>query len=345
VQERSSPRCARVAIGALAIPATALACLVAARAGAADPPAVVLEWQGPEDCQASPRVASEVRRLVGAERARARLGARVKIERRGRRWHVVLATEPAGHGTTRELDAESCGAAADAVAVILALTLDPSRALGGEEDAAPPPVDAARAPDAPAPPSSDAGGAPDAVTESPPAADAGEVAPFPIFLFANGASDTGSLPRAGLGFGGGVGALASHFELEATLAYFPTVKTELEATPARGGSFTMLVADLRGCVLAEASVFSFGPCAGGELTRMHAEAFGVTTPIAASAVWGSVVAGALVRARISRLLSPRLSAGATFPFARPTFEVEGLGAVHRPAAIALQIAGGMEVHF
>jgi hypothetical protein len=78
---------------------------------------------------------------------------------------------------------------------------------------------------------------------------------------------------------------------------------------------------------------------------MQAEGFGVTTPITASAAWGSFLADALVRARISRYISPRFSVGVAVPLSRPTFEVEGLGVVHQPAAVALRIAAGMEVHF
>ena len=348
--ERSNRSFARIAAVAIAIPATAVACLFAARAGAADPPPLTLDWQGPDDCQAAPRVSSEVRRLVGGERPGESLVARVKVARKGKRWHLSLATEHGGRATSRELDAESCGAAADAVAMILALTLDPSRAVGSDEDAGPPPVDAASEPDVAAPVSlvsfaRDAGSF-DAATEPPPAEDrAREASPFPLFPFALAASDTGSLPHTAFAFGGGLGFGERHFQIEALVAYWPSTSTSVDGSPSEGGAFTMFVADLRGCALAEAGIFSFGPCAGGGLTRMRAEGSGVTTRIPAVTTWGSVVADALIRARVSRFLSPRLSVGGVVPLSRPTFSVVGLGTVHQPAAIALQIAAGMELHF
>jgi hypothetical protein len=327
----------------------ALACLVASRAVAADPPPLSLDWQGPEDCQAGPRVSSEVRRLLGGERAGESLVARVKVARRGRRWHLSLWTEHGGRARSRELDAESCGAGADAVAMILALTIDPSRALGSEEDAGPPPVDAASEPDAvplaPAPPFAADAALPDAASEPSPEDDrASEETPFPLFAFALAASDTGSLPHTAFAFGGGLGYGERHFQIEALVAYWPSTSTNVGSS-AEGGSFTMFVADLRGCALAEAGVFSFGPCAGGGLTRMRAEGSGVTTQIPTVTTWGSIVADALIRARVSRFLSPRLTIGGAVPLSRPIFSVVGLGTVHQPAAIALQIAAGMELHF
>jgi hypothetical protein len=33
------------------------------------------------------------------------------------------------------------------------------------------------------------------------------------------------------------------------------------------------------------------------------------------------------------------------PFSRSPFEIEGLGVVHKPAAVALELAVGVEAHF
>jgi hypothetical protein len=372
VQKRGPTQRARIAAILVALPAALLGCFVAARADASDPapsglpaspapPAPVsLDWRGPEDCQAAPRVLAEVRRLLEGERAVTSLVARVKVGRTGRRWHLVLTTERHGHAAVRQIDAESCGAAADATAVILALTINPSRALADDDEdasagaAAAPSADAAAKPlesALPLPPgAATSDGLIPETPDAPPAAeeDAGAPVDFPLFLIATLASDTGTLPRTGFGFRGGLGVGAGLFRMEAQMAYWPTVSTQIAGpagAPASGGSFTMLVADLRACVLGDVGPFSLGPCAGGGITSMQAEGFGVTTPIAGGANWGSLAADALVRVRISRYFSPRLDVGAAIPLARPAFDVQGLGPVHRPAAIALQIGVGMELHF
>jgi hypothetical protein len=338
-------RAARAARLVLAVPVLLGACGLASRARAVAPAPLVLDWQGPDDCQEAPRVTTEVQRLLGGESSASKLAARASVERTGRRWHLLLRMERAGHATVRELDAESCGAAADAAALILALTIDPSRALGDEGVA-----DGGREPPTRPPPESGGGEGDAGVLVLPeggtlsPSADSGGGG-LGGFLIAVAATDTGTLPRTAFGVGGGLGFALAPFRVEATLAYWPAVSAEVATTPSRGGSFSMLVTELHGCALAEVSFLSFGGCGGLGFTSMKAEAFGVTTPISAGATWSSFVADALVVGRLSRLFSLRVNAGLTVPFARPTFEIAGLGLVHQPAAVALGLGGGVEAHF
>jgi hypothetical protein len=338
------------AFATVAVPILAGGFCLAARALAiapAKPPPVVLEWHGPDDCQQAPRLLSEVERIVAGAHGASSLVARVTVDRVGRRWHLVLAMDHAGRTTVRELDAETCSTATDAAAVILALTID---TLGHDEadagtsgqpapDAGPTDVDAGSL----LPPYADA--AP-TTSEEPPPDDAGDrSSSLPLILLAEVASDTGTLPRTGFGFAGGLGFVAKPLRVEATLGYWPGVSTDLASAPSRGGSFAMFVTELRGCALAEASFLSLGGCAGAGLTTMRAEAFGVTTPISATASWSSFVADGVMIGRLSRVFSLRLNAGMAVPFARATFEVEGVGVVHRPAAAALELGTGVEAHF
>jgi hypothetical protein len=337
-------------VRALAIIAVSVAfgaCCVAARAQATPPPPVALDWQGPDECQEAPRVLSGVERLLGRDRGDSTLAARVSVKRAGQRWHLALTMQRAGRTTLRELDAESCTAAADAASVILALTIDPSSALGEDSvdvGPTPPATPDAAATDAggrAAPPGSgeEAGPAPE------PPVSRGSALDLPLVVIASGASDTGTLPRTSFGFGGGLGFLAKPIRIEATLAYWPTVSAPLGATPARGGSFAMIVTELRACALADASFLSLGGCGGWAFTSMQAEAFGVTTPISAGATWSSFVADALVLGHLSRVFSVRLSVGLAAPFSRPTFEIEGLGVVYQPAPAALELGAGVEAQF
>jgi hypothetical protein len=301
----------------------------------------VLDWQGPDECQEGARFSSEVARILGGEHPATSLVGRARVARVERHWHLVLGMDHAGRTTTRELDAESCRSATDAAALIVALTIDHD---AEDSHAHPAPtsdaatVDAARE-DAAVPASTFAvDGLDAAVAERAPSS-------LPLVVLAELASDTGTLPHTGLGVGGGVGFVAGPFRVEGTFAYWPAISSELAATPSRGGSFGMTVGALRGCALGDVSVLSLGGCAGWSFTSMQGEAFGVTTPISASADWSSFVLDGVALGRVSRRFSLRLTGGLAAPFARPTFEVQGVGVVHRPAPVALRIGAGVEAHF
>jgi hypothetical protein len=356
VQKRDSTRRTRFAGLALALPVLLLACFVAARARASDPPPVLVEWHGPDDCQAPARVVAEVRRLLGGEHLGSSLVARAKATRAGRRWHLALTTDQGGHASTRQIDAESCGAAADAIAVILALTIDSSSAIAGDDDAGasasstPPEATSSTARDAAAFPSVEAP-PPESVPPDAPPPDSGEDGgappPFPLFLFGDLASDTGTLPHTGFGVRGGLGLSVGPLALEARVGYWPNVSTQVGASnfTSLGGTFSMVAGDLRACVLATAGTVSFGPCAGAGITSMRGEGVGVTTPLKGEAEWGTFAADGLLRVRLSRFFALRLNGGVAVPFARPVFGVQGLGPVHQPAPVALQIGLGLELHF
>jgi len=332
------------ALAKVAVPVVAGAFCVAARALASGAPPVMLDWHGPDDCQEGPRLLAGVERILAGERGASSLVAHVSLEPLGSRWHLTLVMEHAGRTTTRALDAESCTTATDAAAVVLALTID---TLGHDvEDAGSSP---ATGPDA----SSflgDAASVASAVDAQPSSdetrdASADRSSLVPLVVFAEAASDTGTLPRTGVGFAGGLGFVAKPLRVEAVLAYWPGVSTDIAGGSSRGGSFTMFAAELRGCALAEASVFSLGGCAGLGFTEMRAQAFGVTTPISAGATWAALAADGVALAHVTRRFALRLSGGTAVPFSRSAFEIEGLGVVHKPAPVALELAAGVEAHF
>jgi hypothetical protein len=335
------------ALAKVAVPVAAGAFCLAARALASGAPPLVLDWHGPDDCQEGARLLTEVERTLGGERSGTGLVAHVTLAQVGSRWRLTLVMEHGGRTTTRALDAESCATATDAAAVVLALTID---TFGHEsEDAGPRVADATTVLDASSvvERADSAPSAADVPLSSDDARDASAARSslLPLVVFAEAASDTGTLPRTGVGFAGGLGFVASPLRVEARLAYWPGVAAEIAGASSRGGSFTVLAAELRGCALAEASVFSLGGCAGLGLAEMRAQAFGVTTPISAASTWGELVADGVALARVSRRFALRASAGMVVPFSRSPFEIEGLGVVHKPAAVALELAVGVEAHF
>jgi hypothetical protein len=78
---------------------------------------------------------------------------------------------------------------------------------------------------------------------------------------------------------------------------------------------------------------------------MRASAFGITTPRESVSTWGAGLGGALLTARLSKTWALRLDADLSVPSYRPSFAIEGLGPVHQPSDVTLQVGAGAAVHF
>ncbi len=88
-----------------------------------------------------------------------------------------------------------------------------------------------------------------------------------------------------------------------------------------------------------------GPCLAFEVGRLRADGFGATSSGSGSALWSALQAGGLFAwSPISRLAAVfRLDAAV--PFARPTFVIDGLGAVYRSAPVVGRATLAVEVRF
>ena len=102
-----------------------------------------LTWQGPEECAERSRALSSVERLLGAppeQLATPPLAVLASVaSATSGEWRVRLVITREGTSRTRELRGHSCPELADAVALILALAIDPevfSRS-GGEAPKSP----------------------------------------------------------------------------------------------------------------------------------------------------------------------------------------------------------------
>src|SRR5580765_4757874 len=112
---------------ALSAAATAaFAAMWPARAVAADAERVALDWDAPEGCPPREGVAREVNRLLGGAAGAEVLAARASITRDDGGFRVALSTEWRGVHGERAIAARSCEELADAIAIVLALTIEPS---------------------------------------------------------------------------------------------------------------------------------------------------------------------------------------------------------------------------
>ena len=90
-------------------------------------------WSAPEECPSQQQVEAEIARLVGGD-LRLRDGNDLRADvsvSGGPPWSADLTTLHAGRVGRRRLESPSCQAAADAVALIIALSIDPDVAAAG----------------------------------------------------------------------------------------------------------------------------------------------------------------------------------------------------------------------
>ena len=133
---RRRPRLRRIVLGVTgAVCCAALGLIGRARAERSG--AFTFAWSAPEACASQQQVEAEIARLVGGDprlRDGNDLQATVTVSG-GPPWSAELTTQHAGRSGRRSLEAPSCKAAADAVALIIALSIDPDSVAAGGRDA------------------------------------------------------------------------------------------------------------------------------------------------------------------------------------------------------------------
>lgn len=299
-------------------------------------PKLALAWDAPDECPPAADVEARVARLLADSRRvadAAPVEARVKVTRvREGRWTARLTTRIDGIAGDRTLSAASCELLASASALVIALAFDP------ELGVAPP--------SEPAPPASSSASPPTPTSPGPLPAPTSPEAPSSPHVIAGAwiAADSGTLPSlapgAGLHVGLGDRAWSVGAYGEAWLASTATS----DSRPGAGGDFDLVDFGVRGCARLGAR-FTLGACLGAELDRVHARGFGVTSPGEATRLWIAARGGAELGLRISEALFVPLHVDAVVPFSRPTFALENVGAVFRPAPVGVRASLGVTLHF
>ena len=334
--------------------------LVAGKAVAGDD--LRLSWQAPAGCPQASQVRDAALRAVARERRDGEpLEADARVEH-GERWTVVIRTRRAGVAAAeRRLDATSCGALADATAVILALALIPEApaplATTPPEAQLTAPLPAATTP--PAGEATAPSPATTRVAEPPPLAAVAPVAPraggaehrpsdrvstHSIGVSASVATDATTLPAPAVGGRAALAWTPGPARVELGGGYFSDQSKTTGTSPA-GASFTLLVAGGRGCWAVARGAIELSPCIGAEVAIVNARGFGAASNYEASAAWVSGAGGALLRVPVAPWLALRADADALVPLARPRFVVEGDGAVHQPGSLGVRGAIGAELLF
>jgi hypothetical protein len=332
---------------------------VLAQTGATAP--VRLDWDAPKGCPSGPEVSASIARLVARSPrpAGAGLTARARVSRHGKEdWRVRLVMADAETEGERELGAESCPALADAVALVVALAIDPELASAFEPSAgASAPSDGRSAQVSKAiPPPAPADFHPSTASERPasrpspppeaptrPSTARPRSAPYVAVETLVGAGDR---PDVSAGVGLVVGWAVRAFRVELEGALWAPSDAVTATAPEKGGRFWLATLALRGCYGPSWGPVSLAGCVGVRGGRLHAEGFGTRTVAEGMETHLGPTAGVLLSWRLGEHFALRASAeGAIVLLERRAFVLYGRESVFRAAPTAVQTGLGMEFRF
>jgi hypothetical protein len=300
--ERRRPRLRHIVLGV-----TTVVCCAGlgpnGRAWAEDSGAFVFAWSAPEECPSQQQVEAEISRLVGGD-LRLRDGNDLRADVRvsgGPPWSADLTTLHAGRVGRRTLESPSCQAAADAVALIIALSIDPDVAAAGGQasPAAPPPV-----------------------LQAP----VSKKRPLQILAGVYSQGRVGTLPGADVGAGLGVGVAGARWRVELRWSYGLRRDQVASLPSGAAGRFNLAAGSLTGCVDVGRVKLAFGPCAVAEGGRVSATGYGATAGFSRDAPWLALGGGVFASLMVSKHL-------------RTSVEVDALASLYRPDYVFDEIPG------
>jgi hypothetical protein len=99
------------------------------------------------------------------------------------------------------------------------------------------------------------------------------------------------------------------------------------------------------CWLGELGPFELGPCGGADAGVAYGEGFGVSEPTRGELGFAAVRAGAIVSFPIDAHFALELGGAAVARIGGAAFVLDGIGAVHEPAAFGARLDAGVAVRF
>lgn len=318
---------------------------------------IALTWNAPAGCSDGETILKEVAELRGDHAANEPMTATasVALDASGV-WNLQITTRfsDGTHGE-RQIRAESCKAAADTTASILALALTnraqeiaaaASATSTASDTGAPANATNADASTPAAAENTNDDAGPTAAREedhlhfadSPPAL----VRPQ-FFVGLNLGLTLGDFPSVGLGGGGDLGLAYGVFRAEAYANYWAFGRASFTGG---GANFQLFSAGLRTCATF-GDAFSLGPCAAFEVGSTRAESFDVTRPSSGSALSSDGFLGALGMISLdkNRRISLRALIEVGAAFQRPTFVLDGASFAYQPGPVVGRGTFGAEVRF
>ncbi len=302
----------------------------------AEPAPVDLRWSGVCDAPEAVRTRLDAE-LQTAEDASQWVDVQAKVDvtetEGGVKASVILTTETGE--TTRALSAANCGELQQAIALLLAIHVDP---LGAETREPEPPPEPEPEVEPEPKPEPEASADPAIPPEPEPVVRTVRAPPAPptppadrghAFLRAGVGISAGILPNAAPVFGLAGGWTRRHLRLDARVSYVPPQVDALD-----GGRVTYQAWDVgaRGCGLLLPRFVTIPLCAvvGGGAVHGDASGFEESGRAARGLVYASGSAGVDVPLAARFAFWARVEGGATL--LRPQFDIEGLGTVYTARA-------------
>jgi len=304
-------------------------------------PLLKIQWEAPAGCPDAAQVGAEIVAMLASSPhpESSELVARATvISDPEDRFTMRLSIEAKGASESRTIDAETCESLADAFAVIVAFTLDPSakaRTASGGASQSPPAIGVAK--ELPLPSSEDRG---------------------PVTLAAGGpvvALGAGLMPFPAYGLGAAVG-LEHGLRWELAASYWPEQSSWVSSAESLDPSHTYGARVGLGWVQPSTCVplgkGVVGLCAGAEVGGMYAAGTGtgVRVPDSGWSWWLAPVGGAAVRLRVGQALDLRFRVDVGVPVFRPSFVLQNVGPsgspqAYQPAPVFTSLSFEPEVPF
>ena len=295
-----------------------------------------IRWEAPVECPDANSVKLSVERLLGQsldglqDRS---VRARGEVHRNeAGNWELHCLLSVGDREEEETLAAKKCQALADAMALKVALAIDPLAVVESVEPAAP------ALPAAPQP-------------TQPPAPTG--IDPVRNQTSRPGRTQMGLRLVGGVGLGplpsmtGGAGAYASmqlpSFRVELGGQEYWGGVARYAALPSIGGHFQLFSGAARACLTPGTGDLTFPVCAGVEAGAVRGEGFGTANAETTSGLWAAAILGPALRIRATRVFAIWLEVDAMLTILRPEFHVRNLDTLYTPPWGCSRASAGLEV--
>ncbi len=314
---------------------TAAMCTLDAAARAQSPTtgprSIAVDWEAPAECPSRDELQARLARLLAGSERKEAVRARVAVmRRRSGAWSATIVTNLPGVTGERTLSADSCDLLASATALVIALAFDPDLNLPT------PPAPTPPAPPAPLSPR------PEATSVEPSPAEGSP--PWRLVAEAWAAGDGGALPSIAPGAGLALGAEHAPWSAQAYAEAWAAASATSSTRAGAGGHFQLFDAGLRACV-GSWGWLGYGACAGAEVDAEQATGFGVSAPGSAARAWISPRGGLALTVRLTEGVRLPLRIEALVPLGAPSFALENVGTIFRPAPVGVRASLGVSARF
>lgn len=304
---------------------------------------IEIEWNAPPECPAPAELRANVVQLLGGELTREPVRAHATVVHEGQGYAAELVLAVGEQRSERRLEARGCAALADAVAVVVAVTVDPVQALAADEQVAVPEPEPIAEPiaaqtvapiDVPMIPS-----APVSTTAAPPK----RVRAPGVHVRVFGGVDYGATPKTTGAIGGAIGLRGRWWraEIDGSFAFARTAALPgMSEITARLSRWSI---GARGCGVPTRGRVEVPLCAGIEAGQIVGRGTGATrAKDSAARPWIAAVVGPALAIAVVPRLAIVVGADAVVPLWRATFQI-GEQAVHRPQRIGVRGLVGVEL--